>query len=455
MLINYSSNITSLLILYFYFNRIINKEFIINNNDINPIKILLLIGIVLTPLIIFNLYSSQINKFLGEYKIFKFSSIHCQPTEETNYKEGIKERSSITITNNTNNSIYSVNNSTDININSPTKPSSSSNNLAETSSTGSIVNNLSPSAPNNNSVTPSLPFLRNDPFSHLGGGVKARSIIFIKDFEELPNKVFTEILKEFHNYKFVTNYCKLSCNMLKPIIDGKIEYKLDEDLIKTLNKHITEIITDKKKLDLNLTKNLIIKLHQIEMYYNETLQTHIDIYNQQIGLLKDTYNIEYNKYVEAVNRYNNFNKNIFEPNLKFLHNNFNKGLRNLNSDLQIEINKEIERYKNMSTVDKLLNRLNIQNKSNPNLNISPFNNPYDRSGYGDLFTNLSGNIPLFSTLKLIANSFKELGRSNNESLKNKLILLFLSPLLNRGPKLNLNSIYLPSLIMGLIILSVN
>lgn len=124
------------------------------------------------------------------------------------------------------------------------------------------------------------------------------------------------------------------------------------------------------------------------MYYNETQQTHIDIYNQQIGNLKDTYDIEYNKYVEAVNRYNNFNKNIFEPNLKILHDNFNKGLRNLNSDLQIEINKEIERYKNMSTVDKLLNILKIQNKSNPNLYISPFNNscPYDRSGYGDLFT---------------------------------------------------------------------
>jgi len=175
--------------------------------------------------------------------------------------------------------------------------------------TGSIVNTLSPSAPNNNSVTPShFPFLRNDPFSHLGEGVKAKSVIFIIDFEELPKKVFTEILKEFHNYKFVTNYCKLSCNMLKPIIDGKIEYKLNEDLIKTLNNHITDILTDKKKLDINLTKILIINLHQIEMYYKETLQTHIDLYNQQIKFLKDMYDIEYKNYVNAVNRFNNFNK---------------------------------------------------------------------------------------------------------------------------------------------------
>jgi len=76
-------------------------------------------------------------------------------------------------------------------------------------------------------------------------------------------------------------------------------------------------------------------------------------------------------------------KNTYEPHLKVLQVNLNKGLRNLNSELQIEIKKEIERCNNMSTVDKLLNRLNLHNRSNPNL---PVKSPYDRSEFGDLFT---------------------------------------------------------------------
>ena len=96
---------------------------------------------------------------------------------------------------------------------------------------------------------------------------------------------------------------------------------------------------------------------------------------------------EYKIFVEARDRYNNFKQNVFEPTLKRLEINFYRNYNNLKSDLQIEINKEIERYKNMSTIDKLLNRLNIQNKSNPNLSMkSPFTDPYDLSGFNDLFT---------------------------------------------------------------------
>jgi|ERR1700724_22853 len=90
MLINYSTNITSLLILCFYFYEIINHKFNINTSpegEINPLKILFLIGIVFTPLIVFNLYADEINNLLGN-NIFKFSSFaFTDSTKDFNYNE--------------------------------------------------------------------------------------------------------------------------------------------------------------------------------------------------------------------------------------------------------------------------------------------------------------------------------------------------------------------------------
>lgn len=40
----------------------------------------------------------------------------------------------------------------------------------------------------------------------------------------------------------------------------------------------------------------------------------------------------------------------------------------------------------MSITDKLLDKLNIHNKSITNFYRTPVNNPYDRSGHEDLFT---------------------------------------------------------------------
>lgn len=67
------------------------------------------------------------------------------------------------------------------------------------------------------------------------------------------------MLTEFHSYKIVRHFDKLNCNMLTPINDGKIAFKLSEDLIKFLNYHINDIITDNNNLDFNRTINLIIK----------------------------------------------------------------------------------------------------------------------------------------------------------------------------------------------------
>jgi len=50
ILIDYSTSLISLIILLFYFNRIITNKFVINNNKINPLKVLFIIFIIFTPL---------------------------------------------------------------------------------------------------------------------------------------------------------------------------------------------------------------------------------------------------------------------------------------------------------------------------------------------------------------------------------------------------------------------
>jgi len=99
--------------------------------------------------------------------------------------------------------------------------------------------------------------------------------------------------------------------MLTPINNGKIEFKLNEDLIKFLNKRINDIITDNIKLDFNRIINLIIKLHQTEVYYEETLKIQVENHNKQIKFLNEMKDLEHKKYVEAYDRYNNFKQYFF------------------------------------------------------------------------------------------------------------------------------------------------
>jgi hypothetical protein len=124
ILIDYSTTILSLIILLFYFNRIMNKNFIINQNQINPLKVLFMIFIILTPFILLNLYADKINNLLGEYNIFKFSSIYSDSKGDTSFNNKLKEGTSVIITNNRNNSIHSHNITNSININTPTNSTS-------------------------------------------------------------------------------------------------------------------------------------------------------------------------------------------------------------------------------------------------------------------------------------------------------------------------------------------
>jgi hypothetical protein len=106
--------------------RVINNKFIINQNQINPLKVILLIIIVFTPLIFLNLYADKINNLLGEYNIF-IKTIHCESTDDSNYINKLREGTNIIITNNTTNTNTNslINSSNNSNI--YTSPKSISN----------------------------------------------------------------------------------------------------------------------------------------------------------------------------------------------------------------------------------------------------------------------------------------------------------------------------------------
>ena len=82
LLVDFSTSIISLIFLLFYFNRIINKKFIINQNQINPLEVLL---IIFTPITLLIFYSDKIINLLAESNLFKFSSIHCDSKGDSNF----------------------------------------------------------------------------------------------------------------------------------------------------------------------------------------------------------------------------------------------------------------------------------------------------------------------------------------------------------------------------------
>jgi hypothetical protein len=75
ILIDSSTSLLSFIILLFYFNRIITNKFVINTNKINPLKVLILIFILLTPFIPLNFYSNKIIYYILKNNIFKIYSI--------------------------------------------------------------------------------------------------------------------------------------------------------------------------------------------------------------------------------------------------------------------------------------------------------------------------------------------------------------------------------------------
>lgn len=56
---------------FIYFNRIINNRFVIDNNQINPLKFLFILIIILTSFILLNFYPDKIINLLSDYNIFK------------------------------------------------------------------------------------------------------------------------------------------------------------------------------------------------------------------------------------------------------------------------------------------------------------------------------------------------------------------------------------------------
>jgi len=334
MLINYLTNITSILILLFYFNKIINNKFTIDQTEINPLKILLLIIIVFTPLILLNLYADKVNNLLGEYNIFKFQSIHCESKDkdDLNYINKLKEGTNV-ITNNTNNTIINFNNSSNnSNINSDTKPNSNLIDRNLNASTSTLNKNKLPFPTDSNSSAP----------------------IVIDNFKQLPKEVFNQMLKEFHYFKTVGHFETLSCNMLTPFN----EIILSDNLIEFLNNHINSVISDDKKLDYDKTMKFLIKIYEKDIKMKKIIESYVDRYNQRIQELDNLKDVKYNELEEVQNNYIEFHKNYYLPHKTNLEKEFDLIFNMLTTGLNKEIEEEISLLKNPSMFDKALNKLN-------------------------------------------------------------------------------------------------
>jgi hypothetical protein len=336
-LIDFSTGLISLLIILFYFKKIITNKFIINNNEINPLKLLFLIFIIFTPFILLNFYADKINNLLDEYNIF--NSIHCDSKEDSNFNSKLKDGNDKIISNNTTNpNTKSLINNNDIsNVNTAIQPTS---NLASNSSKFSRIYE------NNNSSDTIRP-----------------SLITINNFNDLPRDVLTKMLKEIYDLKTL-GYKNFNFNMLPTLYYGKVELKINEDIINFLNKHIIQIIINNDKIDYNRIINLIFKLHEKEVKFNQILDIHIKNHNQAMIELKKLKEIEHNKVVEANNKlmeankiYNRFNENYQKSRLAY-DTKFDRAFKQLSNKLNKEIELEIDKS-NISKVDKILNKLNI------------------------------------------------------------------------------------------------
>lgn len=413
----------SLIILLFYLKNIINNKFIINNNEINPLKVLFIITIICTPFILLNFYSDKIINLFNDYNIFKNNNIYCDSKGDSNFNEKLKEGTNV-ITNNTNTTTFI--NSSNNSINTDTKPTS---NLSEVKYNGSTSSSR---------TTP--------------------NIIIINNFNDLPKQVFVKMLKDFYNYKLY-GFDKLSFDMLSPLNYDKIELKLNDDLIKFLNNHINKIIINNNKIEYNKIIELIIKLYKKELEFNRTIDIHVKNHHKAMEELDNLNEREYNNYVRAVNRYKQFKQSLvsskMDYNLKF-----DKTFKILSSQLNKDIELEINEFKNRSKLDKILDKLKFKNKSNPNLpindinkslitqksfnsslNKSPFNNLDDLSEYSDLFyrsneslSSSNSNIDL--STRLSNDSDRTIKQTNMKPLINEIykLLLRIKKLMKRNIK---------------------
>jgi len=356
MLISYLTNITSILILLFYFNKIINKKFIINKNEINPLKILLLIVIVLTPFILLNLYSDRINTLLGEYNIFKFSSIQGDSTEDSNYNDRLKEGTNIIITNNTStsNTTNFINSNNNSNINTTTKPISKLNEAPSPfPHNGGEGRNLTPFLLREGSGSrinvKNLPIDTNTP---------TLKMIYLN---ELPEKIFKKIFNQFIEYK--KNGTKEFKYYLKnPIYYNDVEYKINENLIKFLKSYLNKIITDNnnKNLDTKQKIKFINRLYEKTVEFNYNLNLYKENYKLENSNLERLKILKYLKYIGELINYKDF---IFDDYLpaKELKTRLDRDINNL-KNYNKEIYDDVKLFKNTGIFNKILNKFTKKNK---------------------------------------------------------------------------------------------
>lgn len=357
--IDSSTNFISLIILLFYFNKIFNKKFFINSDEINPLKVFFLIIIVLTPFIVlnfygdqimslFNLCADQIKKYLsigGEMNIFKLSTVHCQSTDDSNYNDRLKEKSNITNNNNNSNVNTSPTEKPISNLNEGECSYSTSPSPTETNMGGANINE------------------QNIPSSDL---------LYIQKFNQLPPKLFYEIFTGIQEPNLSVSDKVENFNKLKnPITHESNRYKLSPEILNFLDKYKDSIIL-KEKDNHDRSINFLNKLLEKEINFNNNLNVNTMDHQHDLLLLDKMEEINYKNFQKDFNRYMNANHHYLNKKEAYVLEH-NKDMDNLKSEFKEEVEHEINEFqsKKYKYITKLKKLVTKKRKSN----LAPNNSP--------------------------------------------------------------------------------
>jgi hypothetical protein len=269
----YYTNVLSIILLVYYIITNLNKKFNINNNDnINIVSMLINLLIIITPIILLNIYSDKIMIFVDDYFI-KPNTIYCDSKEDLNFRGKLKDPGSVVITTPNSNSVI---NSTDnrVYINTPKELGDDKTlNIATSSKvkTEDFINNFHTSYKNVIEI------------SELDKINKTVLKIFICDYSSDKTLIF--------NDSYYNNLAR------KP----HMEYKLDMNLIVFINEYVN--IVANNNINSKYVIDLIFNLYEMDLEHKSKLNIINSQYSTDLDRLETILKIKHENYLRELAEY--------------------------------------------------------------------------------------------------------------------------------------------------------
>jgi hypothetical protein len=333
------TNVLSMISCLFYFIYILTMKFhIIDNDNINPLIIVLTILIIFIPFITFNFYYDKINIFDNYFKGY---IIHCDPIEDSSFEDRLKDKSSIVITNNSNSPNIINNRMENVYINTPKdvitdKPS----NIGTTSTTDG----------------------NQDPLNN--------KVVVINNIRDINSKFIFLFINSLSlrdvdiqfNDEYYNNFINKS----------GVNYKLDTNIIYFFEEQKDFLKQFSNNYNVNNNKfiiNYIYKLYELYLDHNDNLAQITDEHNVAIGTLDMIKEIKHDRLIKVQDDYNDYITQIYYPHKKDFEVTFTSKLEEVEIDYENKIQREKE-----ALITKSQNRSNkledIYHKSLKLFNLS-------------------------------------------------------------------------------------